>query len=102
MAKESSRPTSFTDRIRPRQPQKSGPAPRIVDKSGKSSGTTGQLSTQTTAAAKLLYLGPALCAARHTDFAATQTRASIQETALVHRKGATLLLLLFIYKAIKE
>ena len=73
-----------------------------VGKPGDSSGTTGQLSTQKRARPKLLCVSPVLCARRHTGFEAPQLRVSIEKKGLVHRKGAALLLLLFIYRDIEE
>lgn len=74
----------------------------VVDNPGNSSGTTGQLSTQNGDGPKLLSASPALCADRHTDFAAAQPRANIEQIGLVHRKWLALLLLLFIYRTIEE
>ena len=74
----------------------------LVDKLVQTSGTTPRLSTQNFDTRKLLFVSPALYAPWRTGFAATQVPVSIGETRLVHKNCAALLLLLFIYRTIKE
>ena len=73
-----------------------------MDNPGNISGTTGRLSTRNGGGPKLLSARPEVQDPRPTVFAATQVRASIGQTGLVHRNGPTLLLLLFIYRATNE
>jgi hypothetical protein len=73
-----------------------------VDKAVLSGGATTQLSTQKSAAPKLLSVSQRFHTDQRTWFFATQVRADIEKNAVVHKKGVALLLLLFQYKAFKE
>ena len=66
------------------------------------SGATEGLSTQKAAGPKLLSVRPANHTDRGTGLSAPQVAVSIDEKAVVHKKGLALLLLLFIYKTLKE
>lgn len=66
------------------------------------SGATGGLSTEKAASPKLLSVRHANHTGRGTGLSALQVAVSIGEKAVVHKKGLALLLLLFIYKTLKE
>ena len=66
------------------------------------SGATEGLSTQKAASPKLLSVRHANHTGRGTGLSALQVAVSIGEKAVVHKKGLALLLLLFIYKTLKE
>ena len=66
------------------------------------SGATEGLSIQNAAWPKLLSVRPANHTDRGTGLSALQVAVSIGEKAVVHKKGLALLLLLFIYKTLKE
>ena len=66
------------------------------------SGATGGLSTEKAASPKLLSVRHANHTGRGTGLSALQVAVSIDEKAVVHKKGLALLLLLFIYKTLKE
>ena len=66
------------------------------------SGATGGLSTQKAASPKLLSVRHANHTDRSTGLSALQVAVFIQEKAVVHKKWLALLLLLFIYKTLKE
>ena len=66
------------------------------------SGATEGLSTQKAAGTKLLSVRPANHTDRGTGLSAPQVAVSIDEKAVVHKKWLALLLLLFIYKTLKE
>lgn len=65
-------------------------------------GATGRLSTQKAASPKLLSVRHANHTDRSTGLSALQVPVFIQEKAVVHKKWLALLLLLFIYKTLKE
>ncbi|HRM63246.1 MAG TPA: hypothetical protein PLZ14_04890 [Acidovorax temperans] len=73
-----------------------------MDKAVLSGRATTQLSTQKSAAPKLLSVSQRFHTDQRTWFFATQVRAAIEKNAVVHKKGVALLLLLFQYKAFKE
>ena len=73
-----------------------------VDNAVAFSGATGGLSTQKAAAPKLLSVRHANHTDRGTGLSAPQVAVSIDEKAVVHKKWLALLLLLFIYKTLKE
>ena len=60
------------------------------------------MSTQNAASPKLLSVRRANHTGRGTGLSALQVAVSIDEKAVVHKKGLALLLLLFIYKTLKE
>ena len=66
------------------------------------SGATEGLSTQKAAGPKLLSVRPANHTDRGTGLSALQVAVSIGEKTVVHKKCVALLLLLFIYKTLKE
>ena len=66
------------------------------------SGSTGGLYTQKTATPKLLSVRHANHTDRGTGLSKKQVAVSIDEKAVVHKKWLALLLLLFIYKTLKE